>query len=292
MHRKLLLLTLIFIATIALSQQPTTARESKFVNVFGARMHYVEAGSGPVLVLVHGLADDTTVWEQNIDPLAQHYRVVVVDQIGFGKSDKPPLNYRVATFSDFLAEFLAQLKIENATLVGNSLGGWVSAHTAIAYPQRVSGVVLVNSAGYSDIEQNTNMRFEWLELSSLDMIRKALPYLFHDKKLYQGQAGDQAARALLAQRIANQDGYTISRFLDSMKRDEDVLDGRLSNLRKPTLVLWGENDTMVPLKLAERLQKEIPGSRLVRIPECGHMPQLECPAAFNAALLKHLRPPG
>lgn len=294
MYRNVLLLGLLVISACAQAQQATApARESKFVEVFGARMHYVEsgAGSGPVLVLVHGLADDTTVWEQNIDALAKHYRVIAVDQIGFGKSAKPALAYRVATFSDFLAEFLTQLKLGKVTLVGNSLGGWVAAHTAISYPNLVGGVVLVNSAGYSDLEKHTKMPIEWLELSSVEVNRKALPYIFHNKRLYEGEAGEQAARALVVQRITNQDGFTIMRFLQSLKRQEDVLDGRLSGLKVPTIVLWGENDRMIPLKIAERLQKEIPGAKLVPIPGCGHMPQLECPEAFNSALLRSLQAP-
>src|SRR5690242_6426240 len=92
-----------------------TAGEGKTVTVFGQKINYVEAGSGPVVVLLHGMGGNSTNWAFNMAALAEKFRVVAPDQIGYGRSDKPLINYRVATYVDFLDKFLDQLKIERAS---------------------------------------------------------------------------------------------------------------------------------------------------------------------------------
>src|SRR5207247_2437827 len=123
--------------------------DDKFVTVFGAKIHYVEAGSGPVVILLHGLGGDASNWAQTIGPLAEKYRVIAPDQIGFGRSDKPFLSYRVGTLVDFLEGFYKEIKIERASLVGNSLGGWTAAAFTLAHPEKVDRLVLVDSAGFA-----------------------------------------------------------------------------------------------------------------------------------------------
>src|SRR6185436_10526339 len=125
------------------------AQTSKEITVFGQKIHYVEAGSGPTVILLHGLGGSTQAWMFNIAPLAEKYHVVVPDQIGFGKSDKPLVNYRIRTYVDFLDQFCKQLKIERATLVGSSMGGWIGAMFTAAFPDRVDKLVLVDAAGYA-----------------------------------------------------------------------------------------------------------------------------------------------
>ena len=130
--RIILLIVVTFcLATLA------NAQTSKEVTVFGQKIHYVEAGSGPNVILLHGLGGSTQAWQFNIGPLAEKFHVFVPDQIGFGKSDKPLVNYRIRTYVDFLDQFCKQLKIERATLVGNSMGGWIAAIFAASFPDRV-----------------------------------------------------------------------------------------------------------------------------------------------------------
>jgi pimeloyl-ACP methyl ester carboxylesterase len=138
--------TLLFAAGV-LAQ--TAAPQEKTATVFGAKIQYIEAGdqAKPAVVLLHGLGSSSAAWQFNIAALAAKYRVIVPDQIGFGKSDKPLLKYRVGTYVDFLDKFMSEIKVEKATLVGNSLGGWVAAWTAIKYPNRVEKIVLADAAG-------------------------------------------------------------------------------------------------------------------------------------------------
>src|ERR1041385_2434018 len=125
------------------------AQAPKEVLVFGQKINYVEAGSGPTVILFHGLGGSPQVWQFNIAALAEKYHVVVPDQIGFGKSDKPLVNYRIRTYVDFLDQFCKQLGITRPTLIGNSMGGWIAAIYAATYPDRVDKLVLADAAGYA-----------------------------------------------------------------------------------------------------------------------------------------------
>ena len=252
-----------------------------FITVFGAKVHYVDAGTGSPVILLHGLADDIGVWESVIPALAAKHRVVALDQIGFGRSDKPLLSYRVTTFVDFLDGFLNELKIDRASVVGNSLGGWVAADFALAHPDRVDRLVLCDAAGYAAVVKNMNPRaLSALRLASRDDIRYLGPLTFHDKRFYEDV--DLAFK----QRVTAGDGYTVNQVLDSMLRGEDILDGRVGAIHKATLIVWGRDDKLIPLSFGERFHNEIGGSRLEIIDNCGHMPQVECSDKFNHALLK------
>src|SRR2546427_71273 len=124
----------------------------KTIAVFGQTIHYFDIGSGPVVVLLHGLGSRKDDWLPVLEPMAQKYRLLVPDQVGFGKSDKPLLDYSVQTYVDFLNEFLRQLKVEKVSLVGESLGGWISALYAVeladgAHLIPMEKLVLVDAAG-------------------------------------------------------------------------------------------------------------------------------------------------
>ena len=265
------------------AQEETTAtpKIEKFITTYGAKIHYVEAGSGAPVILIHGLADNVAIWDPVIPALAARFRVIALDQIGFGRSDKPLLNYRVSTLVDFLDVFLTELKIERASLVGNSLGGWVAAAYALAHPERVERLVLSDAAGYVALTKTMDSRaLRALRVASRDDIRYLGPLAFHDKRFYQDV--DTAFK----ERVTAGDSYTVAQVLDSMIRGDDALDNKLQTLKQPTLVLWGREDKLIPLSFGEQFHREIVDSRLRIIDNCGHMPQLECPNEFSAAVLK------
>ena len=289
-----LAMALAFCAEQASGQQITTVAGSaskdeaipttgKFVTVFGARIHYVDVGAGPTVILLHGLADDVGVWGSVMPALAAKHRVIALDQVGFGRSDKPLLNYRVSTFVDFLDGFLNELKIKRASLVGNSLGGWVAADFALKHPDRIERLVLSDAAGYAALAKTMDPRaLNALRLASREDIRYLGPLTFRDKRFYEDV--DLAFK----QRVTTGDNYTVNQLLDSMIRGEDVLDGRLGSIHKPTLVVWGREDKLIPLNFAARFNKEINASQLRIIDGCGHMPHVECAEKFNHALLQFL----
>src|SRR6185436_15640125 len=193
---------------------------SKEIAVFGQKIHYVEAGSGPTVILLHGLGGSTQAWQFNIAPLAEKYHVVVPDQIGFGKSDKPLVNYRIRTYVDFLDQFCKQLKIERASLVGNSMGGWIAAMFTASFPDRVDKLVLLDAAGYAppkDFDMRTLFALNPTTRAGMKLL---VGKVFYNKAFQTDAAIDQA----IAARLAANDGYTINSISESIMRGEDFLD--------------------------------------------------------------------
>ena len=275
--------------SLAIARAPRPVAQAqpadKTATVYGVKIHYLEAGSGPVVVLLHGLGGDVSNWASTIGPLSQKYRVVVPDQIGFGRSDKPFINYSVSTLVDFLGGLFKELKIERASLVGNSLGGWTAAAFALAQPEKVERLVLVDAAGFR-LDGNVDPRtLNALNPSTREGVKQILSLVFYNKQLV---STDAAIDTFFARKMAAGDGYTIQRFIDSVVRGDDVLDGRLSAIKHRTLIVWGREDGLTPLAIGERFKKEIAGSELLIIEKCGHVPQMEKADEFNRALLKFL----
>src|SRR5215211_2614368 len=253
----------------------------KETTIFGQKIHYVEAGSGPNLILLHGLGGSTQVWQFNIGPLAEKFHVFVPDQIGFGKSDKPLVNYRIGTYVDFLDQFCKQVKIERTTLVGNSMGGWIAAAFTAAFPDRVDKLVLVDAAGYAPPKDFDTRIFFNLNPTTREGMKVLVAKIFYNKAFQTDAAIDMA----MAARFAAGDGFTIKSITESIIRGEDFLDDTVKTIKRPTLIVWGREDGLTPLADAERFQKDIAGSKLVVIDQCAHVPNLEKPGEFNAAII-------
>ncbi|HSE17225.1 MAG TPA: alpha/beta hydrolase [Pyrinomonadaceae bacterium] len=260
------------------------AQTSKEVLVFGQKINYVEAGSGPTVILLHGLGGSTQVWQFNIGALAEKYHVVVPDQIGFGKSDKPLVNYRIRTYVDFLDQFCKQLKIERATLIGNSMGGWIAAVFAASFPDRVDKLVLVDAAGYRPPKDFDMRTLFGLNPTTREGMKVLVGKVFYNKAFQTDAAIDMA----IAARLAAGDGYTINSLTESIIRGEDFLDDIAKTIKRPTLIIWGRQDGLVALAEGERFNKDIAGSKMIVIDQCGHVPNAEKPGEFNAAVLKFL----
>jgi len=281
-------LLLVGASTIAVAAQANASQAgapvTKEVLVFGQKINYAEAGSGPTVILLHGLGGSWQSWHFNIAPLAEKYRVIVPDQIGFGKSDKPLVNYRIRTYVDFLDEFCKELKIERATLVGNSMGGWIAAMFTAAFPDRVDKLVLVDAAGYTPPKDlDTRLLFS-LNPTTKEETKVLLAKVFYSKALQT----DLAIKQSVAARLAAGDGYTIKSITESIIRGEDFLDDAVKNIRRPTLIVWGREDGLVALAEGQRFNKDIAGSTLVVFDQCGHVPNIEKATEFNAAVLKYL----
>ena len=253
--------------------------------VFGQKIQYVDVGTGPVVVLLHGLGGNSANWAFNFAALSAKYRVIAPDQIGFGRSDKPLINYRVGTYVDFLDKFLEGLKVERASLVGNSMGGWIAALYAVKYPKRVERLVLVDAAGFAPPKEFDLSALSGLNPSTREQARYLMNLVFFNPLL----KSEAAVDVTLAARIAAGDGYTIQSLVESIYRNEDMLDGKLSAVKQPVLIIWGRDDGLTPLaREGEKYKKEMPSAQFVVFEQCGHVPQVEKAAEFNAAVLKFL----
>lgn len=270
-----------------LNVQTQTGIVEKELTVFGQKIHYQEAGSNntPVVILLHGLGGNSANWGLNIAPLAQKFRVIAPDQIGFGKSDKPLINYRVGTYVDFLDAFLTQLKIEKASIVGISLGGWIAASYTLTYPNKVDKLLLVDAAGFAPPKDIDPRIFQSLFPTTRAMIRQAVPLIFYNSALF---TTDAAIDLQLTNRLAAGDGYTINQIIESVKRGEDFVDGKLGQIKQKTLIVWGKQDGLITVDNGERYKREIQNSELIVFDKCGHAPIFEKAADFNTAALKFL----
>jgi pimeloyl-ACP methyl ester carboxylesterase len=263
---------------------------SKTVEIFGQKIYYVESGSdtNPTVILLHGLGGDVSNWAATTPAISGKYHVFAMDQIGFGQSDKPIINYRVGTLVEFLNAFYKKLGIEKATLVGNSLGGWTAAAFAIAYPAKVEKLVLVDAAGYTPerwggpkITREALLR---LNPSTPSGMKEMMSVVLANKTFLT----DPVIEQMFAAKLKRGDGYTINSFIESFLLGEDGLDGKTKTIKSPTLVAWGKEDGLTPLAIGKAFAEDIPGAQLVVFENCGHVPQIEKASEFNAALLKFL----
>ncbi len=276
-----LILLLVVIAAPAFGQgQP----QDKTITVFGQAIHYFDMGSGPVVVLLHGLGSRKEDWLPVLEPMAQKYRLLVPDQIGFGRSDKPLLDYSIQTYVDFLNEFLRQLKVEKASLVGESLGGWIAALYVAeigggAHLIPVEKLVLVDAAGLKQDKPIPD-----LNPSSLAAMRGMMEAVFYDTSWL----SEDALRKIFTDKLAVHDGYTVRSILGNPGLGAERLDERLPSIKVPTLVTWGKQDKLLPIASGERYAAGIPGAKLVSFDKCGHVPAVEKAEEFLAAVTSFL----
>jgi len=159
---------------------------------------------------------------------------------------------------------------------------------ALQYPDKVNRLVLVDSGGYSFKRTGgvapTREVMLGLNPSSLAGTKQLMAIVFHNKAF----STDGVAEQVFTEHLRKNDGYTINSFVDSILRGEDVVDGRLGGIKTPTLIVWGRDDMLIPLATGKALAEDIGGSQTVVLDDCGHVPQMECAAPFNDALLKYL----
>lgn len=267
------------VAPVFATSAPKPPQE-RTIRVFGETIHYWDVGAGPVVVLLHGLGDRKDSWLPVIPALSQKYRVIAPDQIGFGKSAKPLLDYSVQTYVDFLNEFLRDLKIQKATLVGESLGGWISGLYAVesssgTHLVPLKKLVLMDAAGLKQDKPTPN-----LNPSSLESMRHVLELVFYDTSWL----NDERLHQIFTDKLAQQDGYTTHAILANPSLAAERLDGRLGEIRVPTLVVWGRQDQLIPVETAQRYANGIAGAKLVTFDKCGHVPAAEHTAEFLSAV--------
>ncbi|MET0520330.1 MAG: alpha/beta hydrolase [Burkholderiaceae bacterium] len=273
----------------------------KSIKLFGATIRYYEFGQAgaakPTLVLLHGLGSSAAGdWGQVMPTLAQTHHVLALDHLGFGNSDKPFIQYGIQTWVDFLGEFLREKKVaEGFQLMGESLGGWIAAqYTLQALRGEAVGasfvlpkpgrLVLADAAGYREVMAG------YFEKPAAPSKRGAGPSLAGEKallaRIFRAPSfnTEAAIRGGLGWSISKGDSYTIASVYGNPAILNEAIDGQLDGITLPTLVVWGAHDELIPLALGERYAREIPGARLVIVPESGHAPMIETPAAFLAAL--------
>lgn len=259
-----------------------------FESVAGARLHYVDVGSGPPVVLLHGFASSLEVWKDVVPALSRCNRVVAVDLKGFGWSDRPEGDYSPRGHAQLIWALLHRLGIEQAALVGHSWGASVALAMALAAPERTSRIALYDAWVY---EAQLSFLFRWWRAAGIgEAIFRFFDHSWIDHQVALGfhDPGHVTARFVYAvkQRM-DLPGARAAALATLRGMHYAILQTRYTTLRKPALVLWGEKDSISGPAFGRHLAADL-GGELVVFPRCGHFPMIEAHEASNATLQNFL----
>nr|WP_218891044.1 alpha/beta hydrolase [Actinomycetospora corticicola] len=268
--------------------------------VHGYRRAFRRAGSGPVLLLIHGIGDDSSTWGPVLDDLARDHTVIAPDLLGHGGSDKPRGDYSIGAYANGMRDLLSVLDVDRATLVGHSLGGGVAMQFAYQYPERTERLVLVGAGG---VAQSVTPA---LRAASLPLAHLVLPMLGWPGVRFQTELVlrlcqqldtglGRDAEDLVRLVDALPDATSRSAFLRTLRAVVDwrgqvvtMLDRCYLTVGMPTLLVWGAEDMVVPVEHGETAHAAMPGSRLVVFERAGHFPFHTDPARFLTVLREFL----
>jgi pimeloyl-ACP methyl ester carboxylesterase len=262
---------------------------SWFTAVGGVRIHYQEAGDekAPPIILIHGFISSTLIWSRVFLPLADAgFRAVAPDLPGYGYSDKPAAaEYTIAAQARAVTALMDRLGIEKATIVGASYGGAIAATMALDCPERVERLVLIGAVSNDQPKKKLLLRILQipiigdivtpLYLGSLWALRKRMEEMYRRIGKPVNEHMVAARHHLLAtSNVHRAMIHTVRRWSANRIQREASL------IRQPTLLMWGEEDTHIPLSEAFKLRDAIPNSRLIVFRKCGHLPPTEYPLKF------------
>ncbi len=270
------------------------------LTLHGQRICYLEAGQGPALLLIHGIAEAAWAWEAIIPALARRHRVIAPDLLGHGRSAKPRGDYSLGNQATLMRDLMISLDVDHATLVGHSLGGGITMQFAYQYPERCERMVLVASGG---LGQDVTFLLRSLGLPGADLVAplflsSATRGMLESTARWLGRRGVKAGpgqRAMWRGYAGLTDPTTRAAFIATVHAVIDQRGQRVSALERlylarnlPTMLLWGENDRVIPVAHARAAHDEMPGSRLEVVSGAGHFVQLEKPDRVAELILDFL----
>jgi pimeloyl-ACP methyl ester carboxylesterase len=262
----------------------------------GHRVAYVTAGEGPPLVLVHGITSSAETWKDVVPLLAEHYTVIAPDLMGHGRSAKPRGDYSLGAYASGVRDLIVALGHDRATIAGHSLGGGVAMQFAYQFPERIERLVLVSSGG---LGRQVHLALRSAALPGAELV---LPILGAAQLHRLGGAIGQLAGAVglrsgpdlreIAAGLASFGDWEARRAFVHTVRGIIEPGGQRVNASDrlylaadvPTMLVWGENDPIIPVRHGRRAHDLIPGSRLEVFPEAGHFPHGTDPYRFARVL--------
>ena len=272
---------------------------SHFIMVDGAKVHYQEFGDAtrPKIILIHGYTASVYVWKTAAPMLADAgFHVIAIDLLGFGYSEKPSwFDYSIQSQARMVSRFMNRLGIGKATIAGSSYGGAVAATIALDYPERVEKLVLVDAVINDEIKSHPI-----LKLAAIPGVGEVITPLLADSRLF--------LRYRMHGTLAKTNHHMITRDrIDSIRRPLMAVDGHRSLLATsrnwsakrieqdahlidhPTLIIWGEDDNVIPIKNGYKLHDSVLNSRFVVLKDCGHVPQEEKSEIFTELVTEFCR---
>jgi pimeloyl-ACP methyl ester carboxylesterase len=271
------------------SEDPLELRE---LTLHGHRLAYRQAGSGPVVVLIHGITSDSRTWRRVLPYLARRFTVIAPDLIGHGGSDKPKGDYSLGAHASTVRDLLVALGHDRASFVGHSLGGGIAMQLSYQFPERCERLVLVDSGG---LGRGVSMLLRAATLPGSELV---LPLLAASRLLDAGRlAGGLLGRLGLRagtdiEEIARghatlADAGARAAFVQTLRSVVDPGGQRVNAGNRlylaeqlPLLLIWGQHDSLIPLTHAHETHELLPASRLEVFADSGHFPQLDEPERF------------
>lgn len=254
------------------------AHRSDFISVRGVRTHLLHGGGGNPLLVLHP-EFGAGQWSPYHDRLAERFRVFAPDHPGFGDSERPDWLDGIDDLVLHYVDFLDVLELSRVSIVGTSIGGWIAAAFAIAHPERVERLVLAGAAG---IKVDGVDRYDLFA----NPIEETLRHLFFDEtRSAQLLPVEYGADVVVK---AYQEFGTLARLAWNPYFYDRKLQERLPRIAAPTLIVWGTDDTFLPLAYGEAMAALVPRATLKTIPRCGHLVPLERAAAFSRIALSFL----
>jgi pimeloyl-ACP methyl ester carboxylesterase len=258
-------------------------------------LNCIEMGEGEPVVMVHGLGGCWQNWLENIPHFAERYRVIAPDLPGFGASPLPGWEVTIEAYGKLLSRLLEELDTGPVSLLGNSMGGFISAEVVVAQPNQVRRLALVSAAGVSHARM-----YRGPAETMMRMARAAAPLVvrYGDQALYRPGLRHRLFRGLFYKPTAlrreliweiTQSGVESPGLVAAMRAlaGYDILD-RLEDVEVPSLIVWGQDDYVVPANDALEFARLIPHARLEIFNRCGHLPMAERPVRFNRVLERFL----
>lgn len=275
----------------------TYSGQAKHIEVDGNRVCYIDEGSGRPLLFVHGLGGTMNNWAPNIAFFRERYRVVALDLPGYGESDYADVDYSLEFFTRVILGLLERLGLEKVTVIGHSLGGLITLHLALNHPDVVEEIVLVDAAGGHRFPRALQwgvrgLPEKWVKfvilLTASYLLR--FPYGYRVAGVYHV---NRYTKALLDYQAALPERPDLDNYLEAYYRTtrtavSATYADRLGEIDVPALLVWGQKDGSVPHRVGRHVNRMIRGSYLVSVARAAHVPQLDRPEVFNAAVLRFL----
>lgn len=247
------------------------------VQIGDIRIRMLERGTGSPLIFLHGLGGSIESWINNLDSMSAKFRAIALDLPGFGQSSKPRINYSISFYRDFLVKFMNHVGLARASIVGSSLGGHIACELAIAKPNLVDKLVLVSPAGALPRSFRASPALKrYMKVTSAHSVEEVKRALFAvDKKPV-----DDSYAKVVFERFSEPNAKEA--FLSALKGSASAprLQSRLGKIRAQTLLIWGKEDIMIPVKFVEPFVR-MKDCRVVMLERCGHRPHAERPTVFN-----------
>lgn len=244
--------------------------EIPFAGSDHVRVHYFEGGSGDPVVLVHGLGGRAEDWANLMPKLvSDHHRVYALDLPGYGRSAWPRnASYSIAEESQAVEAFMERLHLTRTDLAGWSMGGWIAMQVAVDQPQRIRRLIIFDSAGIT-------FRVNW----NTALFEPDTPQKLRDLDNLLWPTPAPAVPGFIQHaifRYVAQHGWVVKRNMDSMLTGEDLLDNKLGALTMPMLIVWGQQDHLIPVSVGEQIHRDVPQSEMEVFVGCGHLAPEQC----------------